>query len=251
MTIQGPFKRTVRPFRTGDMYPKSGQMAYVLASSYSSDPKPYVRGFLLIQREIRNLFEFIHPSDENLGTYSEHIGVLLVRACFEVETNLKAVMRENGYASRANWNMRDYKKVEHSHKLSGYEVLLPEWTGGRTTVSPFRNWSSAQGLDWYTAYNKFKHDRVANLAEATFKHLIDAWCGLFTLLSAQYYLESFSVEKKTIGFADTLPPGEFWHGIGDYLSVKFPVNWQDADRYDFVLTAQNFSDPNFAQNFQY
>jgi hypothetical protein len=226
-------------------------MSFVRAPSYSSDPRPYIRGLLLLQREIRNLFEFIHPSDENLGTYSEHIGILLVRACFEVETNLKAVLRENGYSSPKNMTMNDYKKVELSHKISGYEVLLPEWTGTKNTVCPFQNWSSSGSLDWYNAYNKFKHDRVANLAEATFKHLIDSWCGLFALLSAQFFLDGFSVEKETIGFAHTLHPGEFWHGIGDYLKIKFPAGWSDADKYDFTLTDQNFVDLAFAREFPY
>jgi hypothetical protein len=252
MTIQAPYKRTVRPFKVGDYVPPNGLSSYVRTPSYSHDPRPYIRGFLVLQRDIRSLFEFIHPSDNNLGTYSEHIGILLIRTCFEVETNLTAILRENGYAGKPDaWNMKDYNKIDQSHRLSGYEVLLPEWTGTQNTVKPFEKWSSACKLDWYNAYNKFKHDRVANLSKATFRHLIDAWSGLFALLGAQYFLDEFSVEKETTGFADILNPGEFWHGIGGYLKVKFPMNWPDANKYDFSLNAQNFHDPTFSVNFPY
>ena len=252
MTIQAPYKRTVRPFKVGDYVPPNGLSSYVRTPSYSNDPRPYIRGFRVLQRDIRSLFEFIHPSDNNLGAYSEHIGILLVRTCFEVETNLTAILRENCYGGNPkNWNMRDYRKIEQSHRLSGYEVRLPEWIGEQNTVKPFEKWSSDCGLDWYTAYNDFKHDRVAHLSDAKFKHLVNAWAGLFALLGAQYFLDEFSVEKQTIGFAGALDPGDFWHGIGGYLKVKFPTNWQDADKYDFLLTEQNFKAENFAVNFLY
>ncbi|MGL4488315.1 MAG: hypothetical protein ACRCU5_02595 [Rhizobiaceae bacterium] len=251
MTIQAPFKRTVRPFRNGQYSPKSGQMSFVRTSSFSSDPRPYIRGFLILQRDIRSLFEFIHPADVNLGTYSEHIGILLVRTCFEVETNLKAILKENGYLSTSNWTMSDYRKVESSHRLSEYEVLLPEWSGAGNTIVPFQIWRTSGKLDWYQAYNKYKHDRVANLHEATFGQLINAWSGLFALISAQYFLDDFSVEKKPIGFAHTLSAGEFWHGVGGYLKVKFPVSWPDAEKYDFTLVPGSFQDSSFAANFPY
>ena len=137
MAIQAPYRRTVRPFIRDDYEPSDGQMSFVRNPSYSSSPRPYIRGFLALQRDIRSLFEFIHPSDDNLGTYSEHIGVLLVRACFEVETNLKAILRENGYTStKEYWNMADYKKVERSHRLSQYEAQIPEWVGANDIVRP-------------------------------------------------------------------------------------------------------------------
>jgi hypothetical protein len=252
MSIQSPFKRTVRPFRVGDYVPSNGQMSYVRTTSYSTDARPYIRGFVRLQREVRNLFEFIHPSDGNLNTHSEHVGVLLARACFEVETNLTAILRENSYAKGGNWTMEDYKKIEGSHKLSSYEVQLPEWHGTQSVRMPFRTWSAANGgLDWYKAYNKFKHDRVSNIEQATFGNLIEAWCGLFVLLSSQYFRDEFGDERVTVGFADILNPGEFWHGIGGYLKVKFPISWQDSDKYDFQLTSANFSDPNFATSFSY
>jgi hypothetical protein len=251
MAIQFPYKRTVRPFADGEYDPSNGLMSFVRTPSYSSDARPYIRGFLVLQREMRNLFEFIHPSDSNLVTYSEHIGILLVRACFEVETNMKAILRENGYASSNNWTMNDYKKIEGSHRLSEYEVLLPEWIGAQNTLRPFASWQNSDPLDWYRSYNLFKHDRVANLKDATFKNLVDAWSGLFVLLSAQYFLEGFAVEKETIGFAHDLDSGGFWHGIGDYLKVRFPTTWSEGEKYEFSLDAKSFTDPQFAREFPY
>jgi hypothetical protein len=251
MTLQEPYKRTVRPFKVGDYLPSDGSYCYVRTPSYSLNPGSYIRGFLVLQRDIRSLFEIIHPSDTNLDTYSEHIGMLMVRACFEIETNLKAILRENGYTSRQNWTMDDYKKVEQSHNLSRYEVLLPEWVGAQSTLKPFEKWASAKKLEWYTAYNTFKHDRVENLSKATFRNLIHAWCGLFVIIGAQYGFDDFSVEKQNVGFENFFKAGEFRHGIGGYLSIKFPTNWPEAEKYEFSLTAKNFDDPNFAVKFPY
>ena len=253
MALSAPYKRTIRPFVSGEYFPSDGNGSYPRMGSYSADPKPYIRAFCILQRDIRRLFEFIFPADENLSTYSEHIGVLLVRTCFEIETNFKAILRENAHGGdEDDWKMKTYSIAEKSHRLSQYHVQLPQWLGTKNVIKPFESWSASQGkLLWYQDYNKYKHDRVTNLSKANFANLISAWAGLFVLLSSQYMLDEFSDEKQTTGFADVLPPGEFWHGIGGYLKFKFPQNWTDAESYNFQLTAANFSNTHFALNFPY
>jgi hypothetical protein len=252
LSLKAPFKRTIRPFMSGEYLPSNGSWAYVRMPCYSTDPRLYIRGFLRLQSEVRKLFEFVYPSDGNVNTHSEHIGILLARACFEVETNLTAILRENGYTKSANWTMEDYRKIDQSHRLSCYEVRLPEWHGQQNILKPFEGWSKSNGsLNWYQSYNKYKHDRVLQIDKASFRNLIEAWCGLFTLLSAQYSVDEFSDEHKTNGFADITDPGGFWHGVGGYLKVKFPTNWSDAEKYDFQLTSESWTDPSFAQSFNY
>ncbi|MGL4636840.1 MAG: hypothetical protein ACRCWF_12730, partial [Beijerinckiaceae bacterium] len=229
MALTSPFKRTVRPFKDGEYAGMNDRKAFVRMPSYSIDPRSYIRGFLVLQRDIRFLFETIHPASQNLNTYSEHIGILFTRACFEVETNLSAILRENGYLKGSNLTIDDYKKIEISHKISEYEILLPEWHGGTYQVKPFDAWKDGSKLIWYSDYNKFKHDRVENLEKATFQNLIDAWCGLFALISAQFFLDEMSIEKQVIGWGHSLAPNEFWHGAGGYLKVKFPTSWEDHD----------------------
>ena len=149
----------------------------------------------------------------------------------EVEANCKAILSENGYRRSGNWKMEDYRKVEKTHLLSGYEVLVPNWSGKHSVRTPFAAWGSGESLAWYKAYNESKHDRHGQFAKANFDHLLNACSGLLVLLSAQFGTNDFSsidpflsVEGRGDGMES---------GIGGYFRVRFPKNWPPEMRYSF------------------
>lgn len=115
-----------------------------------------------------------------------------MRTCIEIEANLKAILRENGYSRSGDWSMTDYKKLEATHFLSAYEIKFPFWQGTAHTRMPFAAWATGGGLDWYQAYNDAKHDRHEKFSQANFGNLLSAICGLVAVLSAQFYTEDFS-----------------------------------------------------------
>jgi hypothetical protein len=198
---------------------------------FAESPQHYVRAFLLLLKDLQELFDYVEPADRNLVCYSYRIHALLLRACVEVEANCKAILRENGYNRPGDWNMGDYKKIEKTHFLSTYEVKVPNWTGTRALRSPFAPWASGATLPWYEAYNISKHDRHSQFKKATFKHLIDASCGLLVLLSAQFETNDFSPGNTSLvveGASDGMESG-----IGGYFRVRFPANWPHDLRYDF------------------
>jgi hypothetical protein len=156
---------------------------------------------------------------------------LLLRACVEVEANCKAVLRENGYAASGDWTMRDYRKVNFSHRLSSYEVRIPVWQGASSERQPFARWATGGALPWYSAYNVTKHDRHESFDQATFQHLTDAVCGLVALLTAQFLHHEFPGKGlMQIG-------GESYDGfrvaIGGFFEVKMAFDWPPEDRYLF------------------
>jgi hypothetical protein len=220
--------------------------------NYAENPRAYIRGFIILQNDIRQIFEYIEPSDQHLIVYSEKIGKLLTSACFEIESNLKAILRENGYQKSSNsMTMSDYCKVELSHRLSKYEVYLPEWTGQRRIVRPFEPWGVDQRLQWYQEYNGYKHDRAKNAPLANFRNLIDAWCGAFVVLSSQFFDSEFSVDAEVIGWQPHFYTDDFNHGIGGYLKVKYPNDWEDHEKYEFSVTAANWNSKDFIQSYRY
>lgn len=113
----------------------------------------------MIQKDLQLLFDYIEPSDRNLDCFSYRILELLIRTCIEVEANCKAILVENGYAKTGRLTMKDYKKIDVSHRLSSYEIGLPVWSGTKKIRHPFKNWSNGDTLNWYSAYNATKHDR--------------------------------------------------------------------------------------------
>lgn len=208
---------------------------YILHPKFALEPEHYVRAFMLIQKDLFNIFDYIEPSQVNRRCYSYRIHALYVRTCIEIEANFKAILRENGYSRSGNWNMKDdYKKLEATHFLSAYEVKLPVWQGNLNVRTPFAPWASSGALPWCQAYNDAKHDRHDKFCQANFGNLLDAICGLVVVLSAQFFIYDFSpaAPVRTLSGMGG-PPLGYESAIGGYFHVKFPTNWPAADQYDF------------------
>ncbi len=219
MGINRPYKRTCRQF-TDNSYADGGKWRYLLKKDFADSPEQYVRAFLLIQKDLQTLFDYIEPSDVNLDCYSYRIHELLLRTCVEVEANCKAILIENGYRKKGDLNMDDYKKINKSHRLSSYEIKLPIWYGEKNMRKPFENWKKGKALPWYKAYNETKHDRKDKFKQASFNNLIDSVCGLVALLSAQFWQEDFIPSTSLMALMGSV--GGMESAIGDYFRINFP-----------------------------
>lgn len=236
MSISRPYRRTCRQFVDGS-YTEGGRWMYLLHPKFATDPRHYVRAFLLIQQDILELFSFVEPSDTNLDTYSHRIQQLIMRTCVEIEANFTAIFLENSFPrANDNLNISDYKMINRSHRLSDFQVRVPGWNGSKSRRKPFENWDSNKPLLWYQVYNKAKHNRHDNFHLATLDVLMDAFCGLNILLSAQFMDEDYGPGNKSLALSsnysyegsDGMEPS-----IGDMLRISFPTNWPIEDRYDF------------------
>ena len=237
MSISQPYRRTCRQFADGQ-YSEGGRWMYILHKKYATDPRHYVRAFLLLQQDVLDLFSYVEPSDANLQTYSHRIQQLLMRSCVEIEANFTAIFLDNAYPrATENLNIGDYKLIDKSHRLSSFEIRVPGWKGSLGVRKPFANWATNEPLHWYRAYNKSKHNRHENFHLATFDALIDAFCGLNILLSAQFMDEEYGPESKSLSLSGACYTYEGDDGmdpsIGDMLRIKFPIDWPADERYEF------------------
>ena len=248
MSVSKPYHRTVRQLMD-DSYANSGNGRYVLHPKYASDPQHYVRAYLLLQKDLLELFDYVEPSDQNLGCYSYRTHELLLRACVEIEANCKAILLENGYKKPPDdLKMSDYVKIEQSHRLSHFEVRVPAWSGSAALRVPFASWRSGGSLAWYQAYNATKHDRQAEFRRATFEQALDAVCGCLVMLSAQFLDQDFSGRPALLS---TGSPGDGMEdAIGSYFRMGYPKAWPVADRYDFNWQTLE-RDPNPVQEYPY
>ncbi len=220
--------------------PNSGysQSAYIKDKLYAKEPTHYVRPYLIIQKDLEDIFEYIEPSQESLSSYSYRIYELLMRTCIEIEANFKAILSENIFSPQLNsfnkpiLNMNIYKKINITHRLSSYEVILPIWNGTRRVIKPFESWKSGISPGWYSAYNASKHDRQDEFKKANMENMIDAIAGLLVLLSSQFYTCEFSA-----GAVGLTVSGYDYHemieAIGSLFRIKFPSDWTDDEMYDF------------------
>jgi hypothetical protein len=246
MPIDRPYRRTCRQFTDGSN-DRGGHTGYILHSKYANSPQHYIRAFLLIQKDLLELFDFVEPSDVNLKCYSYRIHELHTRACIEIEANCKAILTENGYVKSGHLNMTDYNKLNATHRLSSYKIKLPLWHGTQDTRVPFTSWATGGALAWYKAYNETKHDRYEQFEQANFDNLLNAVSGLVAVLSAQFHTRDFAPLDHIVG-EGSLPGWDV--AIGSNFLVKFPDDWPDSDKYDFNWQSlENESDPFRALNF--
>ena len=236
MSIQKPYHRFYRKF-VGDNLQGVNFYDYMTVRDYAEQPEMYVRTFNMIQNDVQKLFEYVEPADRNLETYWMQIYNIFLRICVEVEANFKAILRENIYSKNpAWWNMEDYEKVNKTHHLSGYKVIYPVWKGERSTFVPFGDWGCEEKkkLGWYDVYNNCKHNKYQYMEEATFGTMLDAFAGLFVLLSSQFGSEDYAPGNIGISVSagdDAFYNGEF--GIGDYLQIVCPRDWTEDELYSF------------------
>jgi len=240
MGVSKPYHRVYRPVNPNLSNAGYSSGAYISEKEYCESGHSYVRAFLLILKDLKNLFEYIEPSQESMNTYSYRIHSLFMRICIEIEANFKAIFNENIYTPQVNrfnqpiLNMSVYKLINKSHHLSKYKVGLPQWSGQDFLIfEPFKNWDTNNGsIDWYQAYNLSKHDRQDNFRVANMDNLLHAATGLLALISSQFRQEDFSPE-----YDNFVSGGSFEHdmepSLGKVFLIKFPNDWTEEEYYEF------------------
>jgi hypothetical protein len=244
MTFSKPFHRNYRPVKQGGPQAGYSDWAYIIDRDYAKNAEHYVRAFVLIQNDLQSIFEYLEPSDECKGAYSYRIHALLMRTCIEIEANFKAILEENNFTppSGRSLNIFDYRKVDATHHLSSYEVMLPIWNGTPPMLKPFEPWKARRGrklyiprLPWYQAYNKSKHDRQDEFKKANLDNLVMAVAGLLVLISSQFRNQDFSAGPTTVSVS-----GYDYHpmdaSIGSLFRIRYPNDWTDAELYEFDWT---------------
>lgn len=242
--LDKPYHRNYRPVKEGCNSGYSS-WAYIVDKEYAKNPLQYTRGFISIQEELKNLFDFIEPADVNLNTYSIKIQQLLIRTCVEIESNFKAILRENNFNPKTkngveilekNWKMMNFGIINKTHHLDEYVVKLPYWDGKRNYFKPFDNWDKKNNykLDWYDAYNLSKHNRAENFDKANFSSLLNAITALLIVLSSQFCSESFMPGGNVLEIqTDSYYKGNF--ALGDFFLIEYP-KWNENEMYDFNWT---------------
>lgn len=241
MTVTKPFHRTVRAMKPAQNAGYSG-WAYIVDPDYAKSPEHFVRAFLLIQDDLREIFEYIEPSDVGKAAYSYRIHALLMRTCIEVEANFKAIFAENTCSRQAE-NMKHYRKADVSHHLSSYKVMLPIWNPAPLVICPFEPWKALRGaatpanppgILWYRAYNASKHNRHDQFQTANLESLVAAVAGLLVLLTAQFKDQDFSpgATLLSVGGHQAMEPA-----TGSFFRVEYPSDWAANELYDFDWSA--------------
>jgi len=231
MGVDKPYFRTFRMFADGN-YTSSGSPSYVEHPSFAKSPENYIYASQLIIDDLKELFEYVEPSDTNLDTYSYRIHSLFVRTCIEIEANFKAILLENGYCknARRNLNICDYKKLESTHFLSNFAAIFPHWNGERSKRYPFKDFEKGKSPEWYSSYNAVKHDRKETFIKANLLNLTDSIAALAVILAAQFGSNNFVKGSVVLSLYSNDP---YEASPTGYLRMEYPKSIPEESRYCF------------------
>ncbi len=233
MSITKPYYRIMRDIVSGSSF-----CNYVLDNRYADDRSMLCRSYKILEKDLKNVFEYIEPSDDNLCVYSHRIYELLLRAATEFETNCKRILDANGYSRTANLKIQDYYKINQATRLNEYEVYIDIWRPNRKLIQPFHNWGTNHWLIWYQGYNRAKHDRNINFTFASLENLVQAMAAVYCILFAQFGAYSFSAYQQ-INMIEDNDNGCIYAGESIF-SIK-PLTWTLSEKYDFdwsILSSQ-------------
>ncbi|RJE46553.1 MULTISPECIES: hypothetical protein [unclassified Dehalobacter] len=220
MSLNKPYFRIVRP----------GSEGYYEDPRYANDRISLCRGYYLIINDLKKIFEYVEPSEENLNVYSHRIYELFLRTSTEFEANCKGILLSNGYNQR-NLNIIDYFNIEKCSKLSEYSVKLDIWRSGKKIFEPFKEWKNGYSLKWYQKYNNVKHDRHNNFKDATLGNLLESMAGLLCILYSQFSYNAFFTYNECMMYHSD---DEGYSFVDDSLfSIKEANSWVDDEKYDF------------------
>ncbi len=143
-----------------------------------------------LEKEVLELSEYIHISDDQLGVYSLKIGDLLVRTAIEAETLVKLLYHENG-GTKLNgkdlyFDTDCFKLLEDKWTLSKKVIyitspsfFLKEFKSLCPLHKAYKRGSSSS--NWQRAYQAVKHDRVNNQKSGNIGNLLLALGALYIL----------------------------------------------------------------------
>jgi hypothetical protein len=239
MPLEKPYYRCYRPNI------KETNLEYLRDNRNVKNPHDYIRKLEILYSQLEKIFEYVEPEDSNGDTYSIQLSSMLLDICTTIEANFRSIMDKNGYKKNPNishekdiksWNINDYYKVNISHHLSSYEIKIPFWKGINNIRKPYEIWESSKNSpQWYQSFNHVKHNMIDKFSEATLNNVIDAFCGLVVLISAQFFDEEILIDNQATVFGNYgyTEEREYRDSIKTPFLLKFPTDWSEDEKYDF------------------
>lgn len=183
---------------------------------------------LLIQR-LDELLLYVEPTPASLSSYGHKSRELLILACTEVEGQWKHHLDRAGVQPQGSrFTTNDYVKLQQPLYLEQFEISLPLY-GQLGPFRPFQGWTdqaSTQSLPWYDAYNRTKHDPVAQFSAATLQACLFAMCAALVM------------------FAVRFGPYRLFHSGGILSALfkpTFAIELRDCDPTTFYVPEQDIS----------
>lgn len=154
-----------------------------------------VANFSSLENQFLACMEYIPFISRNMDTVSPKFVPLLIETCSLIESIFRYMAR--GKELR---NFREFSKTyEESMGLDEAASLF--LVSPMQIFQPFKNWTIIQP-DWWSAYNRVKHDRIGNYHEATYMLTAMALVGLHQVIARSWIFRSNLVKAAWFNQSD-------------------------------------------------
>jgi hypothetical protein len=183
---------------------------------------PCFPAYSMLVDDLQRLFEYVHPCDANLTTFSHRAFELLLRACTEFESTCKNALVADGVSLPDRPKISDFAPL--APELRDIRVGALFWSPQKRYFQPFQNWDPPRTvLRWYQAYNSVKHNRSSLFEKASLENLllaVSALCALHFRRRGHTFFNPFGFSSQGMR---ALPDGATEHIIDNSIfSIVLP-----------------------------
>jgi hypothetical protein len=138
----------------------------------------YLNYYLLLEKNLEDIFKYIEPDKVNFKAYSLENAKLLLLIGSEVDILMKEILPSGGNMDQ--YRAETLRSPDYGAKFYRKKVFIEKY--GLEAKSPWINFRNNKNPDWWRAYNNVKHDRFNNFKDANLQNVINALCGLFVIV---------------------------------------------------------------------
>lgn len=198
----------------------------------------YWKNYILLEKEFTETLEYITLDADNYSVYSSRYIKLLLQIGSEIDINARLFCKQYNSQSQAK-NIDHYRNEITSNDVDfcNTKVNIMQHSN-MPPFMPWESWNQGVNPNWWTAYNKVKHERfqAGNIGGANkeyykfanLEYTVLALGGLYQLLIYRY----FKLIDGTQNWVQTPIPGSHlfrlagnkWDEVDFYQDVAFHVD---------------------------
>lgn len=220
-----------------------------LSTSFSA--RTAVTSFLSCEDALSDVLRVVPWCDDHKSVWSPKLTTVIMEACSQLDSLWGDAAWTSPYVRKEKKQHRKQLRMEDYFRYSAKNSLTPLgerwvvfWGAEPVQIHPFESWAQAtsyQEMKWWNAYNKLKHERLANQEMGTLETAVNATAGLFLAILAcegcRYAVEaagwlsagdSVSHNPKA-SLGEDSPSTKDGYVLAETGLFSYPVGWCKAE----------------------
>jgi len=140
--------------------------------------------YLSLENDFMNTVNYVHPSQENLNTFSSQYSKIILTCAIEFESISKIFVKHISSDNRAG-NIGDIKQslLREFPNIHSNIVSMQKYG---IKMQPLEEWGTNQRLNWWSSYTSIKHNRHKNFNKANLENTLNSLSALL-IINVYYY----------------------------------------------------------------